>query len=317
MPFQRGITVVEWGPTAFEQRATAALVRRLDRHHVDAVTIPIVWNQSTPQSTEVRPGRQTARSANVAAAVRAARRRGMRVVIRPYVDVDDDSWRGSISPASLDRWFTSYTRFVLKFARFAERHGAAGFVVGSEMKTLSGETARWTALVRAVRQRFGGFVTYQANWDEVQSVTWWSKLDAISISAYFPLTHSSVYSVKDLIDGWKKRSGVWNRDLAIFDGIRALQRRHRRPVLFGEVGYTASAGSARAPWERWAGEDEAAQAAAYAAALRVWYRVPWFRGMHWWFVNPQRKLLAGTPADTHRPRDAALQTLRRWYAKRR
>lgn len=318
VPFQRAVTVGEWGPTAFKPAPTRRLFDRLARRHVDTVTLFVVWMQDGGDSTRVQPGEKTARTKNVVKAMRAARSVGIKVVLRPYIDRVDNGWRGEIHPRSLEAWFSSYSHFVLDWARIAGREHALGFVIGSEMASVSGEAGRWRELAGRVRQRFKGFVTYQANWDEAEKVTWWDAIDAISVSAYYPLTVDLDYTTADIVRGWRaypRAGGTVNW----FERIEALARRFRRPVLFGEIGYRTVAGTAMRPWvaEPIGGASTAAQVRAYEAALRVWYRVPWFRGFHWWYLAPQRKLLAGLPGADHRPARATLDLLGRWYARRR
>lgn len=322
VPFLRGVTVVEWGPTAYAPGPTAALFRRIaTRSHVDTVTLPIVWMQHDAKSTTMQPGSETAKLKWYIQAIRSARAAHLRVLVRPYIDLvvtTGGAWRGSISPSSLSAWFSSYRSFILRFASLAQAHGATGFVVGSELRSMQGYSNAWRSLVTAVRQRFKGFVTYQANWGNgYQYVTWWDALDAIDISAYFPLTAEDTYSVADLVNGWRTYSGpVGKHDW--FAEIQAVHDTWHLPVIFGEIGYRPGAGSARAPWDSQTAEtyDPAAQTIAYKAALTVWYHVPWFRGMNWWAMSVQPP--SPPHSDTnYEPVAGSMRALAAWYATAR
>jgi hypothetical protein len=318
VPFQRAVTVGEWGPTAYEPAATRALLDRLKRHNVDTVTLFVVWIQDGKTSTAIRPGEKTVQATNLVSAMRTAERLGLDVVLRPYVDRADNGWRGQIAPASVPRWFASYRRFIVRFASLAQRERAEGFVIGSEMVSLSGDESRWRRLALGVRKRFKGFVTYEANWDEAQRVAWWDALDAISISAYYPLTQARSYTTADLVRGWTGYT-LGGQQVNWFADIEKLRARYRRPVIFGEIGYRTIAGAAMHPWDTGTTgrPTPAAQTRAYEAAFRVWYRVPWFRGFHWWYLSPQKKLVDGLPGADHRLVPATIQLLRRWYGRKR
>jgi hypothetical protein len=307
--FQRGITVGEWGRTGYEPVRTARLMRTLARtYHVNTVTLFVVWEQADATSTVVAPGYRTVPTANLVAAIRSAHAAGLRVILRPYVDVADGGWRGGIVPSSPPTWFASYTRFVLKYADLARRERVTGLVVASEMSALSSSADQWRALVARVRRHFTGFLTYQANWDEATRVAWWSSLDAISISAYYPLADHPSASVAQLVAGWRR----W---YAQIDRMRQLTG---KPVMFGEIGYRTVTTAAVEPWViTGAPFSAAAQRNAYEAALRVWYRVPWFAGFEWWYLPPQRALVAGFTGADHRPAPGTLQLLSRWYAQPR
>jgi hypothetical protein len=309
VPFMRGITVGEWGPSAYPPKKTRALMRSLARRHVDTVTLFVVWTQAAKESTVVTPGEKTAPIANLRAAIRSARAAGLRVVLRPYLEpVPANVWRGAIQPASVPQWFASYRRFILRYADLARREKVRGLTVGTEMVSLSDETEHWRALIAAVRRRFKGFVTYQANWDETDRVRFWSALDAVSISAYYPVARAPGASVSQIMSGWLD----WQ------DKVEALHAASGRPVMFGEIGYRTVETTAVTPWDiEPARFSVAAQLAAYEAALRFWYAVPWFAGFHWWYVAPQREIVAGRRGADHRPTTGALQLLARWYRRPR
>ena len=309
VPFQRGMTVGEWGPTAYEPRSTARLMRTLAaRYHVDAVTLFVTWTQFQGDSSVIVPGTETAPRANLARAIRSARAAGLKVLVRPYIDPSDGTLRGAVGPDSVPRWFDSYTAFLLRYADLAQREGATGFVVGTEMVSMSKYAAAWRALVAKVRAHFKGFVTYQANWDEAERVRWWDALDAVSISAYYPLAAAAGATVPQLEHGWRR----W------LAAVQAIHKRSGRPVMFGEIGYRTVTTAAVEPWSIDPAPFSAtAQRNAYEAALRVWYRVPWFAGLHWWYLPPQRALLAGALGADHAPSAGALDVMARWYRQRR
>jgi hypothetical protein len=309
VPFQRGITVGEWGATAYEPAHTTALMKTLaSRYHVDTVTLFVVWEQANARASVVAPGYRTARTVNLVKAIRAARAAGLRVVLRTYVDLANGGWRGDVVPASPSTWFASYTRFVLHYAELAQREHVSGLVFASEMAKLSSREDDWYALVAQVRRHFTGFVAYDANWDEATHVAWWDAVDVISISAYYPVATQPGQPVDTLVAGWQR----W------FAEIDVMHQLNDKPVMFGEIGYRTVTTAAVQPWlTAPAPFSLAAQRDAYEAALRVWYRVPWFAGFDWWYVPPQRALLAGRRGADHQPTAASLQLMGRWYARPR
>jgi hypothetical protein len=271
--------------------------------------------QDNGSSVVVAPGVDTQQPSRVRAAIRAAKALGLRVVLRPYVDRNDRGWRGEIQPTSVDAWFDSYGRYIRTYATIARRERVDGFVVGSEMVTMSGHADHWRALVASVRKRFRGWVTYQANWGgEENSVSWWDAVDVISISAYYPVAGRPGLSAAELASGWHALVDQHGAEHHWFAGVDVLRQRFKRPVMFGEIGYRTVPQTAMEPWNiGLQGEDAQAQSRAYDAALRTWYRVPWFRGMHWWYVAPNAPALDGHFGADHRPGPAALRTLARWY----
>lgn len=315
VPFQRGINVADWGPDAYRgDRLRRTLKRLKTRYHIDSVSFSVQWVQSSLTSNRMRPSYGTAPDANLERAIRIARSLKLKVVLRPYLDPLSGGWRGQLEPDSITRWFANYRKFILTYARLAREAGARGYVIGTELTSLAGYETQWRALVAAVRRQFKGFLTYQSNWGvELQLVRWWDAVDAISIAAYYPVATSSPYTVDQLVAGWYGNdpfSTGWYAE------IKAAWDLFQRPVLFTEIGYRTVEGSAMRPWDvdYVAPFSEQAQIQAYEAALQVWYRVPWFRGFHWWYVPTRR--LAGLRGADHRPTIATLQLVGSWYSIR-
>jgi hypothetical protein len=106
---------------------------------------------------------------------------------------------------------------------------------------------RWTELIERVREVYGGPLTYAANFDQFESVSFWSELDLISINAYFPLRK------RDLPDTTvRSRTSLfttrWTNILQTVDALRIRQGIPAHRVLFTELGYTRRANSTIEPW---------------------------------------------------------------------
>lgn len=309
LEFQRGVTLSDWGSGGYPPDQTDERMRELRAHRVRWVTLLVVWESPGLSANSVEPSGETVRIGNLRAAIRSARRHGLRVMLRAYIDVQRNRlWRGFLLPDSPAEWFAAYTRFALRYAAIAreERVGAFGFA--AEMRALSAlEEPSWRALAAAVRRAFPGPVVYEANWDEVDKIAWWDAVDAIAVSAYHPTCATPTRSVSALTAGWARHVAT----------ITAVHERFARPVLFTEIGYRPLLGSCMRPWERVATaqpRDEIAQAAAYEAALRVWWPVPWWKGAHWWSVGARGPRKA---PDDHDVTPAGWRVIKRWYARPR
>ena len=60
----------------------------------------------------------------VMAAIREAHRLGLRVMLRPYIDVKDGSWRADITPSDVNAWFANYTAFINHYLDIAKRRAS-------------------------------------------------------------------------------------------------------------------------------------------------------------------------------------------------
>lgn len=241
-----------------------------------AVTLVPTWYMDSAASNEVRPEKGKSPSDDsLYRAIDAARNAGLKVIIKPHVDLLDGSFRGDISPSDRAAWFRSYRRFIDRYAWIAKDVGADLFVVGTELKGVSSELEQWQDLIQSVREKFSGELTYAANWDEVESVQFWDTLDLIGVDAYYPLSSEGQSPTEeDLLAAWDP----------IVDQLKGLSERWSRPVILAEIGYPTQADATAHPWEVRAGEgpDQPAQAVAYRAAFRAFAGAEWLDGINWW-----------------------------------
>lgn len=308
VPFQRGVTIADWGAGAYAGAGFGKLVKSLKRRGVNTVTLLVVWEQNGTSSIKITRGQETVPTANLVKAISTARAAHLRVILKPYIDLRNGAWRGQITPSSVPRWFASYDAFILRYAKLAQQDDVRGFVVGTEMVSMQRYASDWKALIRRVRRAFrNGFVTYQANHSET-NITWWDALDVIDISAYYPLNTSGKYDVPDLVSGWSR----WR------SALDSLHRKYHRNIMFGELGYTPYTRTFAQPWniQPLGTYSPIAQANGYTATFKVWYPVTFFKGFGWWYVS-SNPTLRGTPSGNDEPRAPALKVLTNWYRNKK
>jgi hypothetical protein len=132
-------------------------------------------------------------------------------------------------------------------------------------------------LIDEVRTRYGGLLTYSANWDDVDKTVILGQLDVIGINAFYPLTDKAGARFGQLAEGGRKIAGQ----------LSELAERWRKPVLLTEMGYTTRVDPALRPWEWPDGMtnvviDQRAQALAYRALLAPMLDAPWCAGFFAW-----------------------------------
>lgn len=297
---QRGVTLWGWTPTAYGEPPALRALDAMRAVGADGVTVVPVWFQPTRESAALAPDPAvTTRDAALTTVIRAAHARGMRVTLKPQLDVTDGSWRGAVRPRDLPAWFTAYSRFLGHYAALAQREQVEQLVVGTELAGVSGETARWTRVVAVARGAFHGSMTYAALPFEYRRVGFWWQLDLIGVNAYWELTSRGTTDVAALVRAWRPHV----RELAAFAAAQ-----HRR-VLLTEAGYASQAGTASRPssWTLSRTYAPQEQAAAYEALLRVVEHEPWCAGVHWWAwrATNRTELLDFTPQG--KPAEAVLR----------
>ena len=219
-----------------------------------------------------------------------ARSIGLDVILKPHIWIGRGAWRAELDPdpqqGGWDRFFATYSAFILAQAELAEEIGASMLVIGLELRSsVEARPEEWRRLINSVRQRYSGAVTYSANWDEVESVPFWNLLDAVSVQNFAPLATGASSDNETLEAGARRWLRRWT----------AVAEEHDLPLLLTEVGFMNRAGTVTEPhlWpERvpdHAGEEGLEeQQAAYRAVVATFGAADRVQGMWWWkwFTDP-------------------------------
>jgi glycosyl hydrolase family 113 len=302
---QRGFAIPAY--TAEGYRSPQA-VRYLDEIAATGATwvqVNPTWYQPDAGSARIAASADTPSDASLAEIVSAAHRAGLRVLLKPLLDLaGDGGYRGTIRPPVPATWFASYTAFIVHYADLAARWNVAQLAVGTELAGVSGHRDGWLRVIGTVRERYRGTLLYAANFDEYQRVAFWDAVDLIGIDAYWKVSDRPTTDVDVLRQAWRP----------IVRDLSALASRTGRRVLFTEAGYTSRRGSTTAPWD-WTlrtTPDEAEQAAAYQALLAGLRDQPWWAGVFWWCwdVPPAT---ATDPLGYSPHGKAAEAVVRRWW----
>ena len=303
----RGITLPSWNRTDYDSPAAGRYLRDIRATGARWVTFTPTWYQKRRTDSVMRPTEETASDASLRRIVHRAHDTGLKVMIKPHVDLPGDGDRAEIRPGDRTAWFTSYRRFIAHYADLAADTDAEQFVVGTELAGVSGDHEAWTGVVDTVRHRYDGPLTYAANYDEYTRVGFWKELDVIGIDAYWPLSKKPTTDTGRLRRAWRP----------ISEELAAFAKRQGRRILFTEAGYASQRGTATAPfaWDISAHPGDAEQAAAYRALLDTFTGRGWWAGVCWWMWDdwpdsgetPRR--LAYTPHGK-----PAERVLREWWA---
>lgn len=281
MPVQKGVCYVSWDKEAFESEYSDSSLEKLAYLGVDYISLIVTQYQESTNSTEIKPTEQTSTDASIKHVIRKAHELGIRVMLKPHIDLigkyDGTYCRSDIgfsNEADWQTWFKSYRKFILRYAKIAEKMNVEIFCVGTELEFTTQRTDLWKAVIAEVRDAYKGKLVYAANWDEYNKVGFWQDLDFVGIDAYFPLSYASTPSLDDLKNGWKK----WLSEISNW------HNRVNKPIIFTEIGYTSSTTAPSAPWEvtTTGNADPETQAKCYQAFFETAWRSPWLAGVYWW-----------------------------------
>lgn len=302
--WQRGMNLTAFLPEAYSDPRAAEAIVTAKAAGTNLVALTPTYYMATADSSEVTADpAKTPTDQSVLDAADEAREQGLRVAIKPHVDVLDGTFRGEIRPADRAAWFASYGDLVDRLSALAQRAEADAFVVGTELTSMATDADAWRDLISRARTNFDGDITFAANWPEgAAAIDFWDRLDYIGVDAYMPLDTADTANppVGGLVKAWREP----------IDAMRAVHDKWELPVLLTELGYESRPGTAA----RVAGDgvDEAAQANAYQAAFRALSPLPWIAGIWWWEWSAERIGIGSGDAGFNPEGKQAEQVLRDW-----
>jgi len=278
----------------------------------DTVLLVIDTRQENGTSSRIYLDmRMTPTPEQLAALIKYAREKNLRVILMPIVLLDapkGNEWRGTLKPEHWEDWFKSYREMITHFAWIAQGNGADVLVVGSELVSAEGHVDEWTETIKMVRGIFKGQLTYSSNWDHYKSVQFWDQLDLVGMNSYWKMGKNHDVTVEQIEEKWQEIQG---------DLIPFLEKTEK-PLLFLEVGWCSLANAAHEPWDYTkTGEaiDLDLQKRLYEAFFKSWYGNPHLGGFSIWEWPPGE---GGEDNRGYTPKNKpAEKVLREWMAKPR
>jgi hypothetical protein len=282
-----GIDHVSWWHDEYQGQTGSDSRQALAGTGASWAGLLVTWYVSNRTATTIAADVQrTPTSEVLIAAIRELRSRGLKVMLKPHVDSNDNVWRGDLAPSDTNSWFASYTDYMMSMARLAEQEHVEMLCMGTELRSLSGadHQAEWASLIGQLRSAYGGKLTYAANansaMDEFKSVSFWSLLDVAGLDAYVPLSSLTDPTRAQLVSGWSQGPAG-----DMLGNYRNWAASHGKPVIITEIGYRSMNGANMRPWEfsGSAAYDPTEQADCYYAAFAVFLQErSWMKGIFWW-----------------------------------
>lgn len=309
--FQKGMSLTSYWHDQYSYPESDTALVDLFETNTEWISLLATWYQDSVKSTNIYRDRfQTPDDSSLIYIIERAHELGLKVMLKPHVDIQDDTWRALIEferEKDWNDWFSSYTAFITYYAQLAQEHGVEQFCIGCEMTGTIHRQSNWEDVIDSIRACYEGPLTYAANWyPAYDSVTFWHALDFVGVDAYFGLTESSDPTVGELLDAWEH----WIEDLEDFHS------RIGKPIVITEIGYRSIDGCNITPWDWWSlgTIDLEEQADCYTAACSTFLFKDWLEGFYFWSWEVDR--IGGVEDDSYTPRAKPAEAiLRDWYGR--
>ena len=204
---------------------------------------------------------------------------GLKVMLKPHVDVHDGTWRAQITPTDPGLWFESYAAFMDHYVPIAAaRRTSSMLCIGTELASMSGAALRGPVVDPdrpGPRSSTTGSLTYAANGVDARPTSSRAspsgpQVDLIGVDVYTPLTDKTNPTRAELVAGWRHNKDGHDMVAA----FKNWQAAYGKPFIFTEVGYRSDDGAnTRAlGLQRVGALDPGEQADCYDAMYEVWSR---------------------------------------------
>lgn len=251
------------------------------------------------------------RKEGVVATIQYAQSLGFRVMLKPHVWIMGQGWAGNFelkNEKDWQAWEKDYEAYILAYAKIADSMKVDLLCIGTEYrKAVVSRAGFWQSLISKTRELYPGKLTYAANWDNYQAITFWEQLDFIGIDAYFPICPHKTPRADSLV-------GYWSTEK---DNIRKLHARYHLPVIFTEYGYQSVDYTAGDHWKL--SKDTLsvnlqAQANAYEGLYRSFWKEDWFAGGFLWKWHARNDEAGGPDCKRFTPQNKpAASVISSWY----
>ncbi len=309
--FQRGFSYAPFTHNVLLSKESDKSLDRMIDAGTDWVALIPIWYQDDRYSTMIYPKAiDTPSDESLRHTIRYLQERGVHIMLKPYIDCEDGTWRAEIEPRDWSEWFESYREFIWHYAEVAEEEGVELFCVGCEyISSDSTQEEEWGKTIAGIKERYSRELTYSANWSDYQEVCFWDELDYIGIDAYFPLGKNEDADIDELVDGWERELDTieqWRNDAGYTDKM----------VILTEVGYRSTVATWTSPgfvddFDVSLNDQELAFLSLFLTAPAR----PWIQGLFiWWWDNPSTADWKGGRNDNgYTPKGKPAEKLIRYY----
>lgn len=295
--FLKGFTYLEFGYDglgqdieSYREDTVGPILDRMKQNGANSVSYVFPYFQQGPFDSEMTITKDvTPKDEVLRAFAQEAHERGLEVILRPIMYLEDDSqyWRGQIQPSDPGAWFESHGEVMGHYVELAEEEGIEYFSFGSELTSMESPayTSYWNEILEKADKNYSGKMLFSINWGSLiygvginTELLTNPAIDQIGLSYYY--------------EHWDVPSGATPdqllasmNDLPLFE-IETLHNLTGKHILIVEAGATSTPAPWQRPWSMPGGpvfqEDQATYFQALCDAVVENPKLPYVSGVQTW-----------------------------------
>lgn len=279
-------------------------IHNMKKAELNTLVIVVTWFQNSLTTNTIYRKTtgywQTPSDTAVIKAVEYAKSLNLKTVVKLHINpTNSNQSRTDILPTDFTTWWESKKGMVFHYAQICQQNDVDMFIISTELSKVDGTaySSYWKSLIAQVRNTYSGIITYAANWDNYQNVSFWSDLNMIGIDAYFPLlprNEKQTIYIKQAWTSCQVPGDYYGKNW--LQTLRDFSIASKKNILFTEIGYSSknmtdpSDSVLAKPYsdpDDFAGTvDMEVQTKAYAGFIETFLREDWFEGFFIWEWKP-------------------------------
>ncbi|AGX44315.1 hypothetical protein CLOBY_32710 [Clostridium saccharobutylicum] len=301
------------------------VLQDIDKLQLNTLNVPVVINIDNRTSSNMAIDSGSEKRA--IELIKKLRFKKINIILEPYPWIENGSvgeteWK----PDDLNNFFYNWKNNVLAnlIKDVAVPYNVDALNMGTSFVYMEQDEDRMCDLVDYVRAHYKGLVTYRTNfWITAQDFApeltkkyedklnnkIFSKVDFISVAAYFQLTNNDTNTVDNLVSALQSTE-IYNRKQNVEQQIKNFYDKWNKPIFFGELGFPRTNKASVEPYNPLVSNvvNNMEQANCFEAYRRVFEDKPWNLGFSVFAIGE-------TSSDKmYYPSEESTQIIRNWYS---
>lgn len=229
---------------------------------VNTVNVPIVIEIPTLNSNEMNINEYSKEKA--IELIKKLKSSNINVILEAYPWIDNGSaYETEFDPVDKEKFFQDWKDILDNLIdNVANKYAVDIIITASNFTKLENYQDEWIDVIKYVKEKFKGLVTYKtswwytAMWDEESIDKYnaklnnkiFSEVDFISIAAYFELSDKQENTVEELVE-YLSSTEIYNRKQNVVEEVGNFYKKHNKQIYFGELGFPRRDYAAMHPWD--------------------------------------------------------------------
>lgn len=296
----------------------------IDKLQLNTVNIPVAIDIDTLSSSDMSIDAESKKKA--IKLIKKLRWKRINIILEPYPWIANGSkvetdW----NPDNLNEFFRNWKAKVLKplMDDIAIPYHVDALTIGSSFTHIEYAYGYWSDTVDFVRKYYKGLINYRTSWwvtaewkpeltleyQKKLNNRLFSRVDFISIAAYFELTGNDTNTVGTLISAIKSTQ-IYERKQNVTQQIKNFYDKWNKPIFFGELGFPHTDKASVCPWNPNESNkiNGIEQANCFEAYKEVFEKEPWNLGFSVFAIGDNG------PDKRYYPSDQSIAVIKNWYS---